>query len=65
LAALEIQLSDAPQILAWAKRLMALDTVKSSVSPAFSDELITYFADRGGLIAKAMRDGKPLAFGDA
>jgi len=65
LAALEVQLSDAPQILAWAKRLMALDAVKTSVSPAFSDEFITYFADRGSLIANAMLDGKELAFEDA
>jgi glutathione S-transferase len=65
MATLETQLSDAPQILAWAKRLMALKAVKTSVSPAFSDEFITYFAERGSVIAKALRDDRKLALVDA
>ena len=65
MAALESELSDAPQILAWAKRLMTLKAVKASVSPAFSDEFITYFAERGSVIAKALRDDRKLALVDA
>ena len=65
MAALESELSDAPQILAWAKRLMTLKAVKTSVSPAFSDEFITYFAERGSVIAKALRDDRKLALVDA
>lgn len=60
LAAVSIRLNDKPQILAWGERLLALDAVKTSVNATFHEDFATYFADRGGLVAKAMVDGKKL-----
>jgi glutathione S-transferase len=65
LAALSRHLSVMPQILAWADRLLAHDAVKTSVDPTFSDDFVTYFADRGGLVATAMRDGTKFMMADA
>ncbi|SDZ54801.1 glutathione S-transferase [Jannaschia faecimaris] len=56
-AALSERLGEAPQILAWADRVLAIESVRSSVNSGFADEFLTYFADRGGYAAKAVRTG--------